>query len=106
MKDTKYKDAWNFLENRLIRGMDIPKEVLGTLYELVEMYSTNNVMKWYAPSYKLPNHSKPIIIDCVEGVGEAFYKGKDVFRFMRYGVDVNADDVYRWAEMPTSAKSI
>lgn len=42
MKDTKYMEAWHFLEHRLIRGDDVPKEVLDTLYELVKMYYKEN----------------------------------------------------------------
>lgn len=57
-------------------------------------------MKWYNPSEKLPTSMCPLIIDCTEGVGEGYYKGKEVFRFMRFGKDVEADDVYRWAFMP------
>lgn len=34
-KDPKYKDAWDYLEMCLIKGIDIPKEVLYTLHELV-----------------------------------------------------------------------
>lgn len=48
---------------------------------------------------------KPIILDCAEGVGEGYYKGKETFRFIRFNVDVNADDVYRWAEMPESVNN-
>lgn len=59
-------------------------------------------MKWFEPCEKLPTDPRPIIIDCEEGVGEGYYKGREVFRFTRFGVDVNADDVYRWAEMPKS----
>lgn len=59
-------------------------------------------MKWFEPWEKLPTDPRPIIIDCEEGVGEGYYKGREVFRFTRFGVDVNADDVYRWAEMPKS----
>lgn len=38
MVDSKYKDAWILLEECLIKGIDVPKEVLYTLYELVEDY--------------------------------------------------------------------
>ena len=59
-------------------------------------------MEWFETCEQLPTHSRPIILDCEEGVGEGYYKGNEVFRFTRFCVDVNADDVYRWAEMPTS----
>lgn len=61
-------------------------------------------MEWFEPCEQLPMHSKPIILDCEEGVGEGYYKGNEVFRFTRFGVDVNADDVYRWSEMPKSIR--
>lgn len=61
-------------------------------------------MEWFEACEKLPTNSKPIILDCEEGVGEGFYKGNDMFRFIRFGVDVAADDVYRWAEMPKSTR--
>ena len=38
MKDTKYKDVWVYLEMCLIKGIEVPDEVLHTLYELVEKY--------------------------------------------------------------------
>lgn len=38
MKDSKYKDAWILLEQYLMKGMEVPGEILQTLYELVEMY--------------------------------------------------------------------
>lgn len=38
MKDSKYMDAWVLLEQCLIKEMDVPKDVLHTLYELVEKY--------------------------------------------------------------------
>lgn len=59
-------------------------------------------MKWLETCEQLPTHSRPIILDCEEGVGEGYYKGNETFRFVRFGIDVNADDVYRWAEMPKS----
>lgn len=37
-KDSKYKDAWDYLEMCLIKGIDVPKEILDTLYELVNEY--------------------------------------------------------------------
>lgn len=57
-------------------------------------------MKWIEAHKKLPTNSKPIIIDCVEGIGEGYYRGKGVFRFIRFGADVELDDVYAWMEMP------
>lgn len=57
-------------------------------------------MKWFKPYEKLPEINQILIIDCMEGVGEGYYKGKGVFRFIRYGIDVLDDDVYRWTYMP------
>ena len=59
-------------------------------------------MEWYETCEMLPTNSKPILIDCEEGVGEGYYKGNETFRFNRFSVDVNADYVYRWTEMPKS----
>lgn len=58
-------------------------------------------MTWFETAYRLPVHSRPILIDCAEGVGEGYYKGKGIFHFNRYSEDVDGDDVYRWANMPT-----
>lgn len=38
MKDMKYKEAWDYLETCLIKGIEVPSEVLYTIYELVEEY--------------------------------------------------------------------
>lgn len=61
-------------------------------------------MEWIDTCEKLPTHSKPIIIDCEEGVGEGYYKGHDIFRFIRFNVDVDVDNVYRWTAMPKSIR--
>ena len=45
MKDSKYKDAWILLEQYLIKGMEVPGEILQTLYELVEMYYSDKESK-------------------------------------------------------------
>lgn len=58
-------------------------------------------MIWYETAYRLPTHSRLLIIDCVEGVGEGYYKGKGMFHFNRFNEDVDGADVYRWANMPT-----
>ena len=44
-KDSKYKDAWILLEQYLIKGMEVPGEILQTLYELVEMYYSDKENK-------------------------------------------------------------
>ena len=57
-------------------------------------------MGWILTSEELPKHNRPILIDSADGVGEAYYKGKGIFRFVRFCEDVSAENVYRWAEMP------
>lgn len=40
-KNIKYRGAWEYLEMCLVKGLDIPGEVLKILYELVENYYSN-----------------------------------------------------------------
>lgn len=58
------------------------------------------IIDWYNPSEKRPTSMCPLIIDCSKGIGEGYYMGKGIFRFMRFNIDMSKDDVYRWAFMP------
>lgn len=61
---------------------------------------------WYKPSEKHPTSSCKIVIDCKEGIGDGFYKGKGVFHFSWTGTDLSEKDVLRWAYLPQREEDV
>lgn len=56
-------------------------------------------MNWNNPKEIQPTPMQKILIDCVEGTGDGYYKGNGIYHFNWSDTDLQQKYVFGWALM-------